>query len=414
MFYKGLLTAFFLVCCASLPLLAQETIRLQNASFEDLPRKGVPGMPSIKGWHDCGLSKFPGESPPDIHPVVNNAWEVALDSYDGHSYLGMVTRANDTYESLSQALPSSIEAGVCYSFTAFLARSSQYKSATSRTQQLGTNELENFVRPSVLLIWGGNYFCDKAELLGESPAISNETWKRYKFTFQPQKTHKYITIEAFYKTPILEAYNGHVLVDALSDIVPIECPLFPQDLMAEVSEPPSKTDPSGSTSTQSTSTKSSTTGGKTGTISKGTTSGGAKTFTPVLITELVPGKMYVGQKIRLNHLYFKADSVNLMSDSYKVLDELADYLLEYPKTVIEIGGHTNTVPPENYCLELSTQRAKSVQQYLVSQGVPAERIKYKGYGKSDPIILNDKYNRDARLKNQRVEIKILSLTGSNS
>jgi outer membrane protein OmpA-like peptidoglycan-associated protein len=366
-------------------------------------------MPSIKAWHDCGLSKFPSESPPDIHPVVNNAWEVAMDPMDGRSYLGMVTRANDSYESLSQALTSPILGGTCYSFTAYLARSSQYKSATSRTQQLGTNELENFVRPAVLLIWGGNYFCDKAELLGESPAVSNETWKKYKFTFQPQKTHKYITIEAFYKTPILEAYNGHVLVDGLSEIVPIECPLFPQDLVAEVSDPPSKSDITGTSGSSSTSTKSSSGGTNSGTIKSGTISSGQKSFSPVLITELVPGKVYVGQKIRLDHLYFLADSVNLMSDSYKVLDELADYLREYPKTVIEIGGHTNTVPPEDYCLELSTQRAKSVQQYLVSQGVPAERIKYKGYGKSDPIIANDKYNKDARLKNQRVEIKILSL-----
>lgn len=410
MVYKGFLIAFGIACFAIAQLPAQETIRLQNPSFEDMPRKGVTGMPSIKGWHDCGLSKFPSESPPDIHPVVNNAWEVTLDAYDGNTYLGMVTRANDTYESLSQALSTPIEGGVCYSFNAFLARSSEYRSATSRTQQLGTNELENFVRPSVLLIWGGNYFCDKAELLGESPAISNEEWKLYKFTFQPQQTHKYITIEAFYKTPILEAYNGHVLVDDLSDIVPIDCPLTPQDLIAEVSDPPVKTEINIVSGNTSGVTKQTTTGGNSGTVKKGTVSSGQKTFTPVLLTELVPGKVFVGQKIRLDHLYFNADSVNLRSDSYKVLNELAEYMLAYPKTVIEIGGHTNTVPPEDYCMHLSTQRAKSVQEYLISQGVPASRLQYKGYGKSDPIIAYDKYNKEARLKNQRVEIKILSLS----
>ena len=84
--------------------------------------------------------------------------------------------------------------------------------------------------------------------------------------------------------------------------------------------------------------------------------------------------------------------------------------MAYPKTVIEIGGHTNTVPPDDYCNHLSTQRAKSVQEYLVSQGVPETRLKYKGYGKTDPIIAYDKYNKDARQKNQRVEIKILSLS----
>lgn len=411
MFTKGLTIAIGIAFWAGIPLTGQETIRLQNPSFEDMPRKGVPGMPSIKSWHDCGLSKFPTESPPDIHPVMNNAWDVALQSYDGNTYLGMVTRANDTYESLSQALSSPVQSGVCYSFTAFLAQSDQYKSATSRTQQLGTNALENFVRPAVFMIWGGNYFCEKAELLGESPPVTNSEWMQYKFVFQPQHSFKYITIEAFYKTPILEAYNGHVLVDALSEIVPIECPLFPQDLVAEVSVPPVKVEVATASGGNSSSTiKKSTTSGNSGTVKSGTISSGQKSFSPVLLTELIPGKVYVGQKIRLDHLYFKADSVNLMSDSYQVLDELAAYLKEYPKTVIEIGGHTNTVPPEDYCIHLSTQRAKSVQEYLISQGVPANRLQYKGYGKSDPIIAYDKYNKDARLKNQRVEIKILSLT----
>ena len=342
---------------------------------------------------------------------MNNAWDVALQSYDGNTYLGMVTRANDTYESLSQALSSPIQDGVCYSFTAFLAQSDQYKSATSRTQQLGTNALENFVRPAVFMIWGGNYFCEKAELLGESPPVTNSEWMQYKFVFQPQHTYKYITIEAFYKTPILVGYNGHVLVDALSDLVPIECPLFPQDLVAEVSVPPVKVEVATASGGNSSSTiKKSTTSGNSGTIKSGTISSGQKSFSPVLLKELIPGKVYVGQKIRLDHLYFKADSVNLMSDSYQVLDELAAYLKEYPKTVIEIGGHTNTVPPEDYCIHLSTQRAKSVQEYLITQGVPANRLQYKGYGKSDPIIAYDKYNKDARLKNQRVEIKILALT----
>ncbi len=389
---------------------AQDIIRLQNPSFEDMPRQGSPGMPSIKAWHDCGLSKFPGETPPDIHPVVNRAWEVATDAYDGNTYLGMVTRANDTYESLSQALTSPIQAGVCYTFSAFLMRSDQYKSATSKTVELGTHEKENFVRPSVFLIWGGNYFCEKAELLGESPAVSNDTWKKYKFLFQPQRNHKYITIEAFYKTPILEAYNGHVLIDALSEIAPVECPLLPQDLVAEVSDPPIKTETITSSTEGKISSGKTSSSGKSGTIKQGTVSSGPKTFTPVLIAELVPGKVFVGQKIRLNHLYFNTDSVNLRSDSYKVLDELAEFLKAYPKTVIEIGGHTNTVPPEDYCMHLSIQRAKSVQQYLISQGVPEKRLQYKGYGKSDPIIKYDLYNKEARLKNQRVEIKIVSLS----
>lgn len=403
-----LLTAFF--AALGLSLGAQEVVTLFNPSFEDVPRKGATGSAPIRGWHDCGQTKFPGESPPDIHPVPDHAWDVAVEPIDGNTYLGMVTRADDTWESLSQAVSGPIEAGTCYTFSCYLVQSPEYRSATAKTMKMGTNELENFVRPAVLKIWGGNSLCEKAELLGESPAVMNDTWKLYTFTFQPKKTHRFITIEAFYKTPILEAYNGHILLDAMSDIEPVACPIYPKDVIAEVSDPPAKVIIGSNAESRGGSVTKKSTGGNAGTIKQGTVSSGPKTFKPILLTELVPEKLYIGQKIRLNHLYFKSDSVNLEPDSYKVLNELADYLLVYPKTVIEIGGHTNTVPPENYCNELSTARARSVQQYLISRGVPESRLQYKGYGKSNPIIAYDRYNKEARLKNQRVEIKILSLS----
>jgi outer membrane protein OmpA-like peptidoglycan-associated protein len=213
----------------------------------------------------------------------------------------------------------------------------------------------------------------------------------------------------FYNTPILEAYNGHVLVDGMSDLEPVDCPLIPRNLVAEMTDPPVKVGILAPSSSQSSTIKKST-GGTSSSTNQGTISSGQKTFSPVLIRELIPGKVYVGQKIRIDHLYFEADSVNLLKGSDKVLNELAQYLLAFPKTVIEIGGHTNTIPPEEYCNHLSTQRAKSVQQYLISKGVPESRLKYKGYGKSDPLIVYDKYNKEARLRNQRVEIKILSLS----
>jgi outer membrane protein OmpA-like peptidoglycan-associated protein len=395
------LTFGFAVCFMSLCMNAQEVIKLQNPSFEDLPRKGGEFSSPIRGWHDCGLAKFPSETPPDIHPVPATAWEVSKLPYDGETFLGMVTRYNDTYESLSQALSTPIMGGTCYSFSAFIARSELYKSATGRSR----DELENFVKPAVFMIWGGNSFCDKAELLGESPAVSNSDWKMYKFTFQPKKTHKYITIEAFYKTPILEAYNGHILVDKLSDIVPVDCPVFPEDLVADVSDPPAKVVPAEPIySGNGKSTKPSPPPSTKNPVSK------PPPFTANLLPELENNKVVVGQKIRLNFLYFKADSINLLPDSYKVLDELAAYLKAYPKTIIEIGGHTNTIASHDYSMDLSTSRAKSVQQYLINKGISESRLQYKGYGKTEPLFPNDKYNKEWKFKNQRVEIKILAVS----
>lgn len=400
MFAKISWVSFFTFFIFSISLHSQDVIKLQNPSFEDIPRRGGDYYLPIKGWHDCGLTLFDGETPPDIHPVPGSAWEVTKFPYDGLTFLGMVVRYNDTWESLSQALSSPISAGSCYSFTAFIARSDLYKSHTTRS-----DSVENFVRPAVFKIWGGNSFCQKSELLGESPAVTNTEWKQYKFLFQPKKSHKYITIEAFYKTPILEAYNGHILVDNLSDIVKVECPMFPNDLVAKVSDPPSKLPANPSTPVTSPKPKP----GPTKSTNK-ETPGATVPFKAVLLPELGGQKLYVGQKIRLNHLYFQMDSVNLLPNSHKVLDELVSYLKANPKTKIEIGGHTNTIPPDSYCNQLSTARAKSVHDYLVSKGIPEYRLEYKGYGKTDPLIRNDKYNKEAKYKNQRVEIKILAVS----
>ena len=82
-----------------------------------------------------------------------------------------------------------------------------------------------------------------------------------------------------------------------------------------------------------------------------------------------------------------------------------------PDVIIEIGGHTSTYPPDSYCDQLSEARAKAVSDYLVNKEVPEEQLSYKGYGKRNPIVRDDIYNKAARKKNQRVEIKVLSVNG---
>ena len=201
---------------------AQDTIYLRNPSFEDVPRKGGEFSPPIKEWHDCGLVRFPGESPPDIHPVYGvpgNAWEVSKKAYDGKTYLGLVTRYSDTYESVSQKLDKPIESGKCYTLSIFLAKSDDYKSRTQRSR----NELENFIQPVECLIWGGDDFCSHDQLLVHSGPVSNSEWKEYRLTFSPNKSYQYFTIGAFFEYGYLTPYNGHILVDALSPIVEVKC-----------------------------------------------------------------------------------------------------------------------------------------------------------------------------------------------
>ena len=125
------------------------------------------------------------------------------------------------------------------------------------------------------------------------------------------------------------------------------------------------------------------------------------------IPELDIAKLVVGKALRINELSFDADSTNLRSENFEILDEVYDFLVMHPTVVVEIGGHTNTIPPHEYCDKLSTARARSVAEYVISKGIDVDRIGYKGYGKREPITVSQ--SASARKKNQRVEVKILSM-----
>lgn len=128
---------------------------------------------------------------------------------------------------------------------------------------------------------------------------------------------------------------------------------------------------------------------------------------PKSFPTLDASELEIGQTLRINNLYFLADSSGITDDSYEVLDEVYDFLTSNPKVVIEIGGHTNTIPSHEYCDRLSGARARNVANYLYDKGIPENRLTYKGYGKRNPIT-EDK-SLVGRRKNQRVEVKILGI-----
>lgn len=115
----------------------------------------------------------------------------------------------------------------------------------------------------------------------------------------------------------------------------------------------------------------------------------------------------LGQTIRLEKLYFQADSSTIQPGSFGVLEEIYDFLIANDKVVIEIGGHTNSLPEDSYCDRLSTDRAKQIAEYLYNKGISQNRITYVGYGKRQPIASNQTI--EGRRRNQRVEVKITSL-----
>lgn len=116
-------------------------------------------------------------------------------------------------------------------------------------------------------------------------------------------------------------------------------------------------------------------------------------------------KLKVGSILELGHVYFKADQYQLDSTSYPTLTALASFLKRNPGLRVEIGGHTNLRPNDDFAAELSTNRARAVMLYLTDQGVAANRVVYKGYGKSQPRV--NALSKEADRANQRVEVKVL-------
>ncbi len=418
------ISILLLMLTAGLSYGQADTIYLSNPSFEDRPRQGGStqfNLP-IEGWFDCGLIRFKGESPPDIHPTPGSAWKVQKYAIDGDTYLGMVVRDNDSWESLSQRLSQPLEKGSCYSFSIFLSRSGMYESRSHVTQSAA-----NYVTPAVLRIYAGNGFCGQQELLAESEPVTNDEWRQFNFKFEPSAKHSFILIEAFYKTPVLVPYNGHLLVDGASQIVKIDCNeeliheplLVQQSLKSEDSKAKTNAKPKKPKSP----TKASYKPGKNTQIGVATDTplkadrdiveDQVKTAAPVKEKKKIAGlnrkDISKGQTVLIDQLFFEANESSVSEESYPTLEEVYEFLEENDDIIVEIQGHTNGMRgiTNAFCDELSTERAKEVATYLAKRGIASDRLKYKGYGKRKPIATN--LTKEGRKKNQRVEIKILSI-----
>jgi outer membrane protein OmpA-like peptidoglycan-associated protein len=118
---------------------------------------------------------------------------------------------------------------------------------------------------------------------------------------------------------------------------------------------------------------------------------------------LVP--LEVGSTIRLNNIFFDVNRSTLRLESFPELERLAGLMAQNSKMQIEIAGHTDNVGSDETNLKLSDDRAKAVVDYLISIGVPATRITYKGYGETRPLSSND--DEEGRQLNRRVEFTIL-------
>jgi outer membrane protein OmpA-like peptidoglycan-associated protein len=113
----------------------------------------------------------------------------------------------------------------------------------------------------------------------------------------------------------------------------------------------------------------------------------------------------VGELLKMKGLNFYNMSDVVLPDSKPVLDELLQIMKDNPTLIIEIQGHICCKEVE--VEDISIKRAKTVYNYLLSNGISESRISYKGFASTRPIYSLPEKNEEERVANRRVEILIL-------
>ncbi len=104
-------------------------------------------------------------------------------------------------------------------------------------------------------------------------------------------------------------------------------------------------------------------------------------------------------------IYFEYDKYTIREDAKPVLEGNAAWMKKWRSAKVLIEGHCDERGTEDYNLALGEKRAKSGYDYLVSLGIPAERMKTLSYGKSQPLDMGK--DESAWAKNRRDQFLII-------
>jgi OOP family OmpA-OmpF porin len=102
-----------------------------------------------------------------------------------------------------------------------------------------------------------------------------------------------------------------------------------------------------------------------------------------------------GVNFDLNKAVVRQDAKDILQNDIKILKE-------NPQIRVEVQGHTCDLGDAAYNMDLSDRRANAIKDYLISQGIAADRLTAKGYGEERPRFPND--SEANRAKNRRVEL----------
>ncbi len=104
-------------------------------------------------------------------------------------------------------------------------------------------------------------------------------------------------------------------------------------------------------------------------------------------------------------VHFATGRYRILRSSYRLLNQVAQVLKDFPKMKISIDGHTDSRGSDAMNQRLSENRANAVRDYLIGRGTDTERLRGVGYGETKPIDSNR--TRRGRAANRRVEFNIL-------
>ena len=102
----------------------------------------------------------------------------------------------------------------------------------------------------------------------------------------------------------------------------------------------------------------------------------------------------VTKPVVIDNIFYDFDKATLRPESKEALDEMARILRDNPNVTIEMASHTDRKGSEEYNIDLSSRRARSVIDYLISVGIAPERLQSQGYGKSRPKTITKKLARE--------------------
>jgi len=111
-----------------------------------------------------------------------------------------------------------------------------------------------------------------------------------------------------------------------------------------------------------------------------------------------------GMTSQLQTVHFSFDRYDLTPEAKRILDENAKFLVDHPDIRVLIEGHCDSRGTVEYNLHLGQRRADTIREYLVSKGVPADRLQTISYGEERPV--DPAENEEAWAKNRRAQFQV--------